>query len=120
MKRRITATTNDLSFLMKAFDCTERMVRKALSYDSDSDLAKRIRIGAIKHGCHQMVELLEMETMHDSDNYMRQYMPNGAMLEFSKEQGTCDVIFKGDKVKHYEDVMLSEISGIQAFAEALR
>jgi hypothetical protein len=47
-------------------------------------------------------------------------MPNGAMLEFSKEQGTCDVIFKGDKVKHYEDVMLSEISGIQAFAEALR
>jgi Fe-S cluster assembly iron-binding protein IscA len=95
-------------------------VRKALSYDSNSELAKRIRISAIKHGCHQMLEVLEMETFHDSDNYMRQYLPNGAMLEFSKEHGTCDVIFKGDNVKHYEDVMLSEISGIQAYAEALR
>jgi hypothetical protein len=120
MKRRIMATSDDMKFLMKAFACSERMVHKALSYDSNSDFAKRIRQGALKHGCNQVVELLEMETMHDADGYMRQYMPNGALLEFSKERGTCDVILKGNNVKHYDDVMLVEIAGIQAYAGALR
>jgi hypothetical protein len=105
---------------MSIFGCTERMVHKALAYDSDSDLAKRIRIAALKHGCHQMVELLEIETFHDADHYMRQYLPNGAMLELSKITGTCDVIFRGKTVRHYNKVMVSEINNIQAYAGALR
>lgn len=120
MKRRIMATSDDLTFLTKVNHCTKRMVHKALSYDSNSDLAKRIRLCAIKHGCHQVVELLEIETVHDADNYMRQYMPNGALLEFSKERGTCDVIFKGNTVKHYDEVKLAQIASIQAYAGALR
>jgi hypothetical protein len=120
MKKRITSTTAERMKLMKVFGCTDRMVHKALAYDSDSDLAKRIRRAALKQGCQQIVELLEIETFHDADHYMRQYLPNGAMLEMSKERGTCDVIFKGNTVRHYDKVMVSEINNIQAYAGALR
>jgi hypothetical protein len=34
--------------LMKVFDVGERAVEKALSYDSNSELAKRIRVAAVK------------------------------------------------------------------------
>ncbi|MEI3469512.1 MAG: hypothetical protein V8Q76_12850 [Bacteroides intestinalis] len=42
------------------------------------------------------------------------------MLEFNKGDGTGDVIFKGKSVKHYPQVMISEIGSIQSWASSLR
>lgn len=66
-----------------------------------------------------MVEVPEMRTLFDSDGYMRQYLPNDTMLEFSYEDGGCDVYHKGLKVRRYENVVVSDIKGIQRWASEL-
>jgi len=51
---------------------------------------------------------------------MRQYCPNGALIELDRNDGSGQVIFKGETVKTYEHVMVADINQIQAFASALR
>ncbi|MEI3469566.1 MAG: hypothetical protein V8Q76_13190 [Bacteroides intestinalis] len=120
MKKYIHITKENRLGLAKMFDVTDRMVWAAITFEKETDLAKRIRKAAIERGGIVMNELPALETFHDSDNYMREYLPNGAMLEFNKGDGTGDVIFKGKSVKHYPQVMISEIGSIQSWASSLR
>lgn len=57
--------------------------------------------------------------MHDADGYMRQYFPNGVMLECDKNTGRVDIIKDGKSVKNYKNVMLDQFSAIQAEAQAM-
>lgn len=120
MKKYIHITKENREGLANIFGVTDRMVWAAITFEKDTDLAKRIRKAAIERGGIMMNELPEMETFHDYDNYLRQYLPNGAMLEFNKVTGTGDVIFKGESVKHYPMVVLNEIPNIQKWAMTLR
>lgn len=124
--RQIAVTKENREFLSRAFKITSVMVWKALNYKSDTTLAKKIRKVAIERGGVELVicpvgknPMDCVETLHDSDGYMRQYFPNGAMVEFSKEDGTGNVFFKGESCQHYEDVRVSEIESIQNYAMAL-
>lgn len=84
MKKYIHVTKEVREKLMKIFGVTNVMVWNALTFNpnrGNSDLAKRIRCCAIQNGGIVMNELPEVETFHDYDNYMRQYLPNGAMIE---------------------------------------
>ena len=67
-----------------------------------------------------LVVIPEIETFHDYYNVMRQYCPNGALIELDRNDGSGQVIFKGETVKTYEHVMVADINQIQAFASALR
>lgn len=125
MKQYIHVTKETRQKLMKIFGCTERMVFYALQFDGkkgNSDLAKKIRKAAYENYGILMTVIPDVETFHDSDDYMRQYLPNGAMLELGKTEATKGgaVYFKGEKVKHYDEVMCDEILGIQRWAMTLR
>lgn len=120
MKKYIHIQKKDREFIMKALDITERMVFKGIRFESDTELAKRIRKLAMDRGGIVMVEVPEMETLFDADGYMRQYLPNNTLLEFSFEDGGCDVFHKGEKVRRYENVVVSDIKNIQSWALALR
>lgn len=125
MKQYIHVTKEDREKLMKIFDCSERMVFYALHFDEsrgNSDIANRIRKAALENYGILMNELPALETFHDHDGYMRQYLPNGAMLELGKTIETRGgaVFFKGEKVRHYDEVMTSDIKGIQDWAMTLR
>lgn len=125
MKQYIHVTKETRRKLMKIFDCSERMVFYALRFDGDkgsSDLAKRIRKAAFENYGILMNEIPAMETFHDHDGYMRQYLPNGAILEIGKTEATKGgaVFFKGVKVKHYDEVMCDELESIQNWAMSLR
>ena len=120
MKKYIHITKEDREFIMKALGVTERMVFKGIRYESDTDTARRIRRLALCRGGMVMNVVAETETFHDSDHYMRQYLPNGAMLELNKRDGSGDVIFKGCSVRHYSHLMVSDIPGIQQWAGSLR
>lgn len=120
MKKYIHITKENRLGLAKMFNVTDRMVWAAITFEKETDLAKRIRKAAIERGGIMMNDLPELETFHDHDNYMRQVLPNGAMLELNKSDGTGDVIFKGKSVRHYPLVMVSEISSIQDWAIRLR
>lgn len=120
MKKYVHVTKENRLGLAKMFDVSDRMVWAAITFEKDNELSKRIRKAAIERGGIMMNDLPEMETFWDADGYIRQYFPNGAMIELDKDNGTGDVIFKGKSVRHYPLVMVSEISSIQDFAIALR
>lgn len=122
-KRYIHIMKEDREFIMKSLGVTERTVLNAIRFDEkrgNSDTAKRIRKLAMSRGGIVMVVNPEIETLFDADNYMRQYFPNGALIELDKKAGTGDVLFNGEHVEHYDNVSLVDIEKIQSFASALR
>lgn len=122
-KRYIHIMKEDREFIMKSLGVTERTVLNAIRFDEKrghTDLAKRIRKLAMSRGGIVMVVNPEIETLFDADNYMRQYFPNGALIELDKKAGTGDMLFKGERAGHYENVSLRDIEEIQAFASALK
>lgn len=122
-KRYIHIMKEDREFIMKSLGVTERTVLNAIRFDEKrghTDLAKRIRKLAMSRGGIVMVVNPEIETLFDADNYMRQYFPNGALIELDKKAGTGDVLFKGERAGRYENVSLRDIEEIQAFASALK
>lgn len=123
MERYIHITKTDREFIAKSFGISERTVRNAIRFDEgrgNSELAARIRKLAIERGGIVMVVVPEIETFYDYDKVMRQYCPNGALIEIDRKDSSGQVIFKGETVKTYEHVTLSDIDEIQAFALALR
>ena len=123
MKKYIHITKEDRMFIMKALGVTERTVFNAIRFDSkrgDTELARKIRKLAMERGGIVMVEIPEIECLFDADGYMRQYLLNNTILEFSFENGGCDVFHKGEKVRHYENVVVSNIKNIQNWALALK
>lgn len=119
VEKRISVTKEGREFLAKAFGVGDRIIAEALTYRRDSELCQKIRTLALKRGGFVINTLAEVETIHDSDGYMRQYFPNGVMLEFSKHDGGCDAFLNGEVKKHWDNVYISEIEGIQNWAAAL-
>lgn len=123
MKKYIHVKREDREFIAKAFGITERSVFNAIRFDDrrgETELARKVRKLAMERGGIVMVEIPEIETLHDADGYMRQYLPNDVLLEFSREDGGCDVFHKGMKVRHYENVLVRDIPEIQNWALTLR
>lgn len=123
MKKYIHIKREDREFIAKAFGITERSVFNAIRFDDrrgETELARKVRKLAMERGEIVMVEIPEIETLHDADGYMRQYLPNDVLLEFSREDGGCDVFHKGMKVRHYENVLVRDIPEIQNWALTLR
>ena len=123
MKRFIHVTKENREGLAKIFKVGERTVWNALQFAEvgDADMSKRIRKAAIERGGILMAKEVPMEqTFWDHDNYMRQYYTNGAVLELCREDNTGAVFFKGQKMSTYDNVLLSDIEGMQKYAIALR
>ena len=122
MKKYIHIQKADREFIAKAFKITERTIFSAIHFtnmNEGNDLARKIRTLALKRGGIVMVEAPEWEVLHDADGYMRYYVGD-VLLEFSKKEPVCDVFKKGVKVRHYDNVMTSDIQGIQDWALTLR
>ena len=125
MKRYIHIQKADREFILNLFKVTGRTVDNALRFDAErgnTDLARKIRKEAMEHGGIVMVVSPEAETLFDADGYMRQYLPNGVLLEFEKEAGNggCNVYLKGDMVRRYDNVQVRDIPAIQNWAATLR
>ena len=122
MKKYIHIQKSDREFIAKAFKVSKRTVYNAIHFEDmneGNDLARKIRTLALERGGIVMVEAPELETLHDADDYMRQYIGD-VLLEFSKTEPVCDVYKKGVKVRHFDNVMTSDIRGIQDWASGLR
>lgn len=120
MKKYIHVTGEDRSFLSKLFGVSSVTVWKALRYEGDTDTLRKIRKAAMERGGIVMAVSPMMETLHDADGYMRQYFPNGALLEVNKEDDTAQIIFNGKVVKRGEQALPSVIGGMQKYAATLK
>lgn len=120
MKRYIEVTKAVRAKIARLLNCSEKMVYLSLTYRKDTTLARKIRFTAVKHyGGIPMVQGPEMECLHDAAGYMRQYFPNGAMLEWKK--GTANVVVTGrNGVTHpFECASFAQFGDIQNFAKSL-
>ena len=116
MKRRIDTTKELRQMAMKVFKVTEQTVFNAIGFDKrrgDTEKAKRIRSYILQNGGEMLVELKEVETIHDADGYMRQYFPNGAMIEVDKRTGNLKGYYRGEEVMDFKDVKLRQLDDIQ-------
>lgn len=123
--RTIKVTKEAKKKLAKLFNCTERMVYKALCFECQTLLARKIQYVARKEmgGWVEAAvpeEEIFYDTMSDGERFMRQYFNNGAVLEVSLTTGKGVVVFKGERQKSYSEVMMNEIPSIQDYAKSLR
>ena len=105
--------------LVKTFKTTNVSVWRALSFRDNSPKSKRIRHAAYQNRGELLLLAPAIETIHDANNYMRQYFPSGVMIEADKNTGHIDLLKNGEVVKSWENVSLSDINGIQREAAAL-
>ena len=120
--RAIEVTTKTRQELAKVFSCTERMVWKALTWDSDTPLARKIRVAAIEKGGRVMNWVPECETIHcTADGTMHQTFGNGAVIVADFGQRTVKVtdrygvMQKGVSV----NISLQEFANLQVWAASL-
>lgn len=109
--------------MVKAFGVTGKTVQNAVRFDAergDTDLAKKIRKVALERGGIVMAVAPEVETLHDADGYMRQYFPNGALIEVKKDNGFYEVLFKGESMKKGAGLTIAQLSGLQEYAGSLK
>lgn len=117
IKRYIAVTKANREFLIKLFKVTNRTISNSLDLDLPStDVRRRIRRAAIEGGGEVMVTLREVETIHDANNRMIQTFPNGARLEIDKTTGNATIIYKGEEIAKFENVMISQLYDIQSIA----
>lgn len=119
MKKRIDTTKEMRQKAMKVFKVTEQTVFNAICFDSrrgGTDRAKRIRSYILQNGGIVMVELPEVETIHDSDGYMRQYFPNGAVIEIDKNTGDTAIYFSGERIVSFDNVFIWQLELLQVVA----
>ncbi len=123
MEKFITATKETRELITKAFHGISRQTLwRALHFEDinkGTATERRIRKMALNRGGIVMVVSPEMETMHDADGYMRQYFPNGAMIEADKSTGIIVLFHKGVKIATYDRPMVKDIPAIQERAKSL-
>ena len=123
--RTIKVSNENKAKLAKIFNCTERMVYKALCFESDTLLARKIRHVA-RRDMGGWVEAAVPEdeifydTMENGERVMRQYFGNGAVFEVSMKTGEGKVTYKGKPRLRYDQVLLTSIPQIQDLARAMR
>lgn len=110
--------------LIKSFNVTERTLYKALCFESENDLAKKIQYTARKmYGGWIEAAVPEAEilydTMQNGERLMRQYFNNGAVLEISLSTGRGMIMFRGQKVESIDKVMITQVPELQERAKAM-
>ena len=118
-EKRIDVNTQTRELLMKMFNTTSVSVWRALSYRDNSPKSRRIRMAAYQNRGVLLVLTPAMETIHDADNYMRQYFPADVMIEGNKNTGRVELLKNGEVVKSWDSVKLTELAAIQQEAVKL-
>ena len=111
--------------LAELFGCSDRMVYKALCFECDTPLARRIRsVARCDMGGWIEASVAEEEifydTVEDGGRFLRQYFGNGAVLEINMTTGDGAVWFRGQLMKRYPDSPLKLVPVMQDYARGLR
>lgn len=121
MRKYISVNKDAVVRLMEVFKVTERCVKNALAYRSDSELARKIRCSAVRaySGVTYYIST-EFECFYDSDSNMHQVFPNGAEIYLDKTTGDGLVYdTQGNVAVRYADMRVKDIYEIQQMASAL-
>lgn len=119
VKRRLEVDAKVESYLAQIFNCSYRMVKKAMYLNEGSELARRIQKAAREKGAYVELSAPECDTFHLSDGKMVQMFDNGARLEVTMQTGRCVVSHKNKVVKEVADITIPQLEQLQAEVAAL-
>lgn len=118
-RRQIEVSKQTREMLVKSFKTTSVSVWRALSFRDNSPKSKRIRRAAEQNGGVMLMLTPAMETIHDADDFMRQYFPNGVLIEANKNTGHIELLKNGEVVKCWDNILFKQIEDIQQEAVKL-
>lgn len=118
-RRQIEVSKQTREMLVKTFKTTSVSVWRALSFRDDSSKSQRIRKVAYQNRGVLLMLTPAMETIHDADNYMRQYFPGDVLIEANKNNGHVELLKNGEVVKSWDNVLFRQIEEIQQEAVKL-
>lgn len=116
MKKKIVVSEALRKEISEKFNVGRVTVWRALNYVSGIDKSQAIRRYALSHGGEEICEVACLETVHDANGHMYQYLPNGVTIDFDKKAGTASVVKDGAEYARYNNVTVSAIENIQNFA----
>lgn len=119
VRRQIEVSQKTRQELVKLFNTSSVSIWRALSFRDNSKTSKKIRKVAQEKGGVIIMLLPAIETIHDADNFMRQYFPNDVMIEANKNNSHVDLLKCGEIVKSWDNVYVSDLEKIQQEAIAL-
>lgn len=119
IRKQIEVSKQTRDMLVKTFNTTSVSVWRALSFRDDSPKSRRIRHAAYHNKGVLMLMTPSIETIHDANNYMRQYFPGDVMIEVNKNNSHVDLLKCGEVVKSWDNVYVSDLNGIQREASEL-
>ena len=115
MKKHIYLDKTGKGKLRQIFGCTEVMVCKALTFESDSDLARKIRFTATKEfGGVLMGDGVYsgFETIHDTTT-MTQTFSNRVKIVAYKNVNKTAVLIDGEVKQTVSDLSIAEFMNLQ-------
>lgn len=118
-RRQIEVSKQTREMLVKTFKTTSVSVWRALSFRDNSPQSQRIRRAAEQNHGKLLLLTPAMETIHDADNFTRQYFPGEVLIECNKNNGHVDLLKNGEVVKSWENVLLKDLGDIQKEAAQL-
>ena len=121
MKKQILTDNETKTFLAKAFKCTRQQVWRALNFERDSDLAKRIRILALKRG-GKLTEGYgpQCETTHNTaDRTMEQTFGPRVKIVADFQSGEVSVMVDEIKKDSYSNLSIAEFMQLQNEVEQM-
>lgn len=117
MKKHIYLDKAGKGKLRQIFNCTNVMVWKALTFESDSELARKIRYTAVKElGGKLMGEGVYKgwETTHEtSEDTMTQIFSNRVKIIVYKDMNRTAVLIDGEVKKVEDGLTVSEFMSLQ-------
>ncbi len=118
-RKQIKVDKQTREMLVKTFKTTSVSVWRALSFRDNSPKSRRIRHAAYQNRGVLLLLAPAIETIHDANNYMRQYFPGDVMIEVDKNNSHANLLKCGEVVKSWDNVYVSDLTDIQREAAAL-
>ena len=118
-RRQIEVSKQTREMLVKTFQTRAVSVWRALSFRDDSPKSQRIRKVAYQNRGVLLMLTPAMETIHDADNFMRQYFPGDVLIEANKNNGHVELLKNGEVVKSWDNILFRPIEEIQQEAVKL-
>lgn len=118
-RKQIEVDKQTREMLVKMFKTTSVSVWRALSFRDNSPKSRRIRHAAFQNRGVLLVLAPAIETIHDANNYMRQYFPGDVMIEVNKGNGDCTLLKNGATVKCWPCITIKQLIEIQKKAAKL-
>lgn len=114
MKRQIVIDSDARKKLQDVFGVTRVTVWKALNYESDNELARRIRFVAVKEmgGVEIHGALPGFDTSHDSETMVQTFGPRVKIVVY-KKTNRVEVLVDGEVKQEEHGLSISEFMGLQ-------